>query len=232
MVPLFGCTISGIGVIESSWLCHDHKVIYQRPVAGIDHNSYRAEFFAILMTLSKVSRPVIYSDCLNAVEMLTHLISCHLNHLKPVFGDHQDIWLQIWHQVRSRPPDFIRVVKIRAHQNPESIEDPFLKWQAVMNNRVDLVAKAAVCDWSPVFSKAEAVYQKITKQADNFAQHCQLIISQAEYNPQKESIANLDEDKPDFSSRAPCPGICDFYNIVVPEITSPFGDVFLQRVVN
>lgn len=227
MVPLFGCTISGIGVIESSWLCHDHKVIYQRPVAGIDHNSYRAEFFAILMTLSKVSRPVIYSDCLNAVEMLTHLISCHLNHLKPVFGDHQDIWLQIWHQVRSRPPDFIRVVKI-----PESIEDPFLKWQAVMNNRVDLVAKAAVCDWSPVFSKAEAVYQKITKQADNFAQHCQLIISQAEYNPQKESIANLDEDKPDFSSRAPCPGICDFYNIVVPEITSPFGDVFLQRVVN
>ena len=225
------CTISGIGVIESGWLEYKHKILFQRPLPGLDHNSYRAECFAILMVLSHVSKPIIYSDCLAAVDCVLHLVSCHRSNIKPRFHDHQDIWLQVWRQIQSRPPDFVTMVKTKAHEDPKKIFDPVLKWQAVMNNRVDLVAKAAVTNWSPVFEKAECVHQYITRQTDRFVQHSKLILAQAEYNPQKAKKMDPPEEKPDWSTRAPCPGICRPFELVTPEVTCPFGNIFLDRVI-
>ena len=225
------CTISGIGVIESWWLKNKHTVLFQRPLPGLDHNSYRAECFAILMTLSHIYKPIIYSDCLSAVDTLQHLLHCHQNNLKPSFHDHHDIWLQIWRLVQARPPDCITIIKTKAHEDTNKIADVVLRWQAAMNNRVDLIAKDAVCNWFPVFSKSEGVYHKISKQVERFVQHGQMIVAQAEYNPKKEIKVELPEHKPDWSSRAPCPSVCEYFDVVAPDVPCPFGDVFLQRVV-
>ena len=226
------CAISGMGVIESFWLENKHKVLYARPLPGLDHNSYRAECFAILMTLVLVYRPVIYSDCLSAVDFVLYLLQCHCRHHRPTFTDHQDIWLQVWRQIQARPPEAIRVIKTKAHEDPGKIDQPSLKWQAVMNNKVDLVAKAAVSNWFPVFSKAEAVFQKITKQVERFEQHCHLIVDQAQCDPPKGKICDPSETIPDWSSRMPCPSMCENFRIDIPQdVTCPFGDIFLQRVV-
>ena len=226
------CTISGIGVIESSWLEYKHTVLFQRPLPGLDLNSYRAECFAILMTLSHVFKPIIYSDCLSAVDTLQHLLWCHQNNQRPTFHDHQDIWLQVWRLVQARPPDFIRIVKTKAHEDPDKIDDAVLRWQAVMNNRVDQIAKESVCNWFPVFRKSEKVFHEISKQIDRFTQHCHLIVAQAEYCPKKELKFEVPDQKPDWTSRAPCPSVCVHFDVIVPEVSCPFGDIFLQRVVN
>ena len=133
--------------------------------------------------------------------------------------------------MQARPPDCITIIKTKAHEDTNKIADAVLRWQAAMNNRVDLIAKDAVCNWFPVFSKSETVYHKISKQVERFVQHGQMIVAQAEYNPKKEIKVELPEHKPDWSSRAPCPSVCDYFDVVAPDVPCPFGDVFLQRVV-
>ena len=92
------CTIAGAAAITTKENGEIESVVAAQPMPGVDHNSFRAECFAILLVMQKIYRPRIYSDCQSAVDQLNLLIEQYNQDLPPIYGDHHDIWCQIWEQ--------------------------------------------------------------------------------------------------------------------------------------
>lgn len=226
------CTIAGAAAIivnEDGSLC---RVVAAEPLPGLDHNSYRAEAFGILLTLQHIYNPTIYSDCQSAVDHLHELIICHNLDRTPIFKDHQDIWLQIWDQVRSRCKGCIKVIKTKAHENPEKIIDPQLRWEAYANNCVDQVAKSVAQNWQPVFTDASNAYALIQHDIAMHKRLCEFLVKQNEIVEEfRTPSSETTSVQTDFRGLIPADENCSLFVIQDPIVHCYFGNEFLRRVV-
>ena len=139
------------------------------------------------------------------------------------------MWERVWVQIRSRPPCIIDATKTKAHTDVESIDDPFLKWQAMANNTVDAYAKQALLDWNPTFAKASSHYaisaekQEFLIEYCNFVKHMASKVTDSPIKIQPDAII-------DFTTRIP---VGPFFIHNVPQACPenwPFGEFFWNRL--
>lgn len=226
------CTIAGAAVITTTAQGVLDEIIAAQPMAGVDHNSYRAETFGLLLALQKVYKLCIYCDCQSTVDQLLTLIHLREQELPPVFTDHQDLWRLIWDQLCARPKSFVFIVKTKAHCNPDDIECPHLKWQALSNNLVDIIAKRAVQDWEPIFSAASRMYAEIRKDKEKHAKLCDIVIKQSETNLEKKKEEQRPIIESSFQSLIPAKDLCRPFPRPNNVVACKFGDLFLERVID
>lgn len=226
------CTLAGSAAAEFEYMGGLKRVISSMPLPGVDHNSYRSEIFAVLLTLQNVYSPTIYCDCQAVVETMNDLLGAHSNRLVPKFCDHWDIWMQVWEQIHKRPPNTIWVVKVKAHLNPEKIVCQTEKWKAVCNNTVDVLAKQAVTSWEPVYSTAKNAYDEIQHRKNMHLGLCKMLVKMGNLSVEKIKVVVPDRIVPTFDELCPNPNICHISRIAEIQKKCPFGDEFLQRVVN
>lgn len=94
--------------------------------------------------LQQYGRVVLHTDCAAVVTVCEQLVSARCTGSIPQFSDHEDLWTQVWELLLTRPPNSLRVVKVKAHQTLSKLTCPYDKWIADMNNRVDALAKRLV----------------------------------------------------------------------------------------
>ena len=219
------CCISAGAAVKCQPFQTDHTKIFASPVPGVDHSAYRGEVFAIWGALLSCYRVHLYIDCEAALAMLKYLCDCHSCNITPKIQDHHDLWERVWVQIRSRPPCIIDATKTKAHTDVESIDDPFLKWQAMANNTVDAYAKQALLDWNPTFAKASSHYaisaekQEFLIEYCNFVKHMASKVTDSPIKIQPDAII-------DFTTRIP---VGPFFVHNVPQACPenwPFGDFF------
>ena len=219
------CCISAGAAVKCQPFQTDHTKIFASPVPGVDHSAYRGEVFAIWGALLSCYRVHLYIDCEAALVMLKYLCDCHSCNITPKIQDHHDLWERVWVQIRSRPPCIIDATKTKAHTDVESIDDPFLKWQAMANNTVDAYAKQALLDWNPTFAKASSHYaisaekQEFLIEYCNFVKHMASKVTDSPIKIQPDAII-------DFTTRIP---VGPFFVHNVPQACPenwPFGDFF------
>ena len=226
------CTIAGAASIRVNNDGSLYEIVATEPLPGFDHNSYRAEAFGILLTLQRIYDPTIYSDCQSAVDHLDELLVSHRLGSKPAFKDHQDIWLQIWEQIQQRPINCIRVVKTKAHVDPEKILDPQLRWEAFANNCVDGVAKGVVKNWQPVFAEASNAYARIRHDLAMHKKLCDFLVKQNEVVEETTGRKNIQVvTQSDTHIHIPAEINCRYFPIEDPILHCVFGNEFLKRVV-
>ena len=196
-------------------------------------NSYRAESYAILKTISKVSKTLIYSDCQQALNQLWHLCECHKFGISPKFQDHQDIWGQIWHQIKQRPPGWIEAKKTAAHVALASCSTFQQKWEAWMNSKVDELAKDAVQRWKPMFQKNEHCSKQLDSKFKKLRALHDVIIGQATLSkPVDFKHSTPENQKDEFQDKIPVLAICSPFPISGVLDECPFTVTFLNRVVD
>ena len=227
------CTLSGAAAVVTDKHGEICEVVATSPMPGIDHNSYRAEIFAVLLVLQNIYLPIIYCDCLGVVDKLNSLVESHQQQLPPKFCDHWDIWIQVWEQIVRRPPGSIQIIKVRAHVDHTKLICPIEKWKAISNDRVDKLAKQVVIDWEPVFSNAKQAYDEIIKQKQMHLELCKIIVDIGNISVVKPSEPEViqTEAPVSFDNLTPDCRECLHFPVVCPEVKCPFGDIFLQRVV-
>ena len=108
------------------------------------HNSYRAECFSILMVLREYWKVNVYSDCLTVVNQLQQLLDALASGGKLPIGTHSDLWIPIADQLRVRSPGDVKVFKVKAHQDWQSMAIGLDRTYAFFNCAVDEAAKSAV----------------------------------------------------------------------------------------
>ena len=151
-------TIAGYAVIESPEPFGSFHVCESGVLPMQEQNSYRAEVCGIIRAIALSYRVVIYSDCQSAITVVEALIDAiSAGRQMPVL-EHHDLWDIVWHLLQNRPRDAVRIAKVKAHENPLSIEDPFLQWVSRGNNYADLEAKKCV-QKHPMFPKLAKQYK-------------------------------------------------------------------------
>ena len=229
----FTLALAGIAAIECTQESYEHKQLFSEPLPGIDMNSYRAEAYAILKTMSKVSKTMIYSDCQQALNHLWYLCECHKNEICPKFQDHQDIWGQIWIQIKQRPPGWIDAKKTAAHVSLSSCSSSQQRWEAWMNNQVDVLAKEAVQKWRPMFHKNEQCFNQLNSKFKKLRALHDVIIGQAtQTKPVDFKHVTPENQKDEFQDKIPVLAICSPYPISGVPDDCPFTMTFLNRVVD
>eukprot|EP00438_Fugacium_kawagutii_P025640 Skav209571 [mRNA] locus=scaffold281:133458:135524:+ [translate_table: standard] len=112
-----------------------------------DHTAYRGEVWALLLALQQFYSICVHTDCAALIAACDQLLLARATGSQPQFGDHEGLWTLIWELVLTRPVGLITLVKVKAHQKICDILDPSLRWMAIMNDRVDTLAKKLVADY-------------------------------------------------------------------------------------
>lgn len=123
-------------------------------------------------------------------------------------------------------------MKVKAHLNPEKIVCQTEKWKAVCNNTVDVLAKQAVTSWEPVYSTAKNAYDEIQHRKNMHLGLCKMLVKMGNLSVEKIKVVVPDRIVPTFDELCPNPNICHISRIAEIQKKCPFGDEFLQRVVN
>ena len=130
---------------------------------GKDHNSYRAEAYAILMVCQKYRNCIIYTDCQAVKGELTMLLEATKYGNTPSFQNHADIWEAI-HCVIQRGHHRIELVKVKAHTEHQTQQDFETRWRSLCNARVDLEAKLAIThDHREIYEHFNTQYNSLCK---------------------------------------------------------------------
>ena len=224
----FVLSLAGMAAIECIPGSYEFSVVFAEPLPGIDTNSFRAESFAILKTLSEVSRPKIFTDCQIALDLLWYLCECRAVGIEPKIPDHHDIWGQVWFQIRNRSPNWIEAVKTAAHTSLNSCTNDQQKWEAWMNNKVDELAKSAVRNWAPMFLRNQKYFSELEVRRKHLETLQDVIVRQASsvVTPEFKKVREKC-----FAHRIPSESICaPFPSCNIPD-DCPFPPLFMQRVV-
>ena len=83
-----------------------------------------------------------HTDCAAALSVCLMMQRCRVAGTWPVFRDHHDIWMLAWRHLLTRPAGAVSFYKVKAHVNPDLLDDSVLRQHAKMNNIVDGVAKS------------------------------------------------------------------------------------------
>ena len=92
------------------------------PILGPVQTAYRAELAALAAVLCSADRPLrVHSDCQDVVDHFNHF-----THEGFLDCPGTDIWLLILPIIRSRPPDFFQVVKVKGHASTTDVDKGFV----------------------------------------------------------------------------------------------------------
>ena len=90
-------------------------------------------------------------------------------------SQYNEAWEAIRSHIIKRRPEDIRVEKVKAHQDPERIEDPHQRWCAKGNETADMNAKRAITE------DAADIYQERQKAAESQTKRLQELIKYHQY---------------------------------------------------
>lgn len=106
-----------------------------------DHNSHRAEIYAVLLGLQMGFKLQIYCDCQSVIDSFHHLAHAIQQGAKIPNLDNWDLWVHIHDSIRNRV-EHIQIIKTKGHDNMQGESQQH--WQAWSNEEVDKHAKLAV----------------------------------------------------------------------------------------
>ena len=136
------CCLSGAAVIE--WYENEMHERKRQILPFQDHSSYRAEVFAVLLTLERFWNVNIFSDCGAVVKQFAQLCD-EIQRGGPVtHGDHANLWIHIeWH-MRKCSHRKVSMFKVKAHVCETDGLSELDKLHAWGNDCADKSAKAAI----------------------------------------------------------------------------------------
>ena len=193
-----------------------------------DHNSHRAEIYALIIGLSMGRHLQIYSDCQSVVDTFHTMATAIGNNTRLPDLDNWDLWIHVHNLIQYRAAD-IRLHKTKGH---DSMDGNTLKhWQAWANHEVDWHAKAAVVEDHPeLMTKFRKVAQ--TLETRHIA-HAQLLSFHVE--AAKRVFRNKNSHKITDKQDGDRPGETILHHIPnIPEQvvdTCPINGPFLTRLV-
>ena len=127
------------------------QVVGSAVLGGLIQTAFRAELTAVCAALSygqHSGRDIrIWTDCLGVVRKYTALVHGHSTIRRN--SSNADLWFRILDLVDSIGSHRIQVIKVAAHQNPDTLEGLQDKWIARNNAAVDRAARAANLDRPP-----------------------------------------------------------------------------------
>ena len=106
-----------------------------------DHNSHRAEIYALILALTMGKNVRLYGDCLSVLDIFTDILECLRQGLPPRYRDNVDLWEHVTILATTRLPH-ISIHKTKGHAC-ESGSSP-QHWEAWANNTADHAAKQAI----------------------------------------------------------------------------------------
>lgn len=106
-----------------------------------DHNSHRAEIYAVLLGLHLGYRLQLYSDCQSVIDTFNQLAFIIRHEAKIPSLDNWDLWEYVYESIKNRV-DYVQIIKTKGHDNMHGESQHH--WQAWANDVVDKHAKLAV----------------------------------------------------------------------------------------
>ena len=194
-----------------------------------DHNSHRAEIYALMLGLRFGFTLQIYSDCQSVVDALQHILSALQHETRIPDLDNWDLWIHVVELVKNRP-NCISIIKTKGHDSSNG--HTVVHWQAWANDAVDQHAKAAILEDNPVlFKKFSEADQSLLNRRDSHRKILQFHVDVARVNFQSKVVScipdKLDGDVPIATVThiiPPIPNdICD---------RCPINTEFLHRIVS
>lgn len=103
----------------------------------------------------------IFTDCQAVVDGLSAMLSAHADGKRGRIHEHADIWDVIQIHVQARSCDAIRVFKVKAHVQWQSLPESRERFWAYCNDVVDRSAKkAVVCDNFDLWQRMQSIVNK------------------------------------------------------------------------
>eukprot|EP00435_Cladocopium_sp_Y103_P007976 s1192_g2.t1 len=136
---LVGLTFAAAAYVH----CKDYRIISTcaEAMPGCDHSSYRGEVWAVIMALRDFCFVHVFTDCAAVVANSIAILSAIRAGTQPTFSDHDDLWDIVWQLLEGRPVGSLQITKVKAHQDIQSIVEPYERWLAFMNDKADRLAK-------------------------------------------------------------------------------------------
>ena len=149
------CCLAGSALIcvtgEYSW-----RLVERCIIPGMDHSSYNGEVFAVFMALQYSKCIDIYTDCSGVIQVLQTMLDQPEEQMRRVDTFDCPIWRSIhWHMVRRQHGD-VRIFKVQAHEEWETLTHGDARRFAFFNNQVDAQAKAVFLEDNLVLYKKMA----------------------------------------------------------------------------
>lgn len=127
------------------------QVVGSAVLGGLVQTAFRAELTAVCAALTygqQSGRDIrIWTDCLGVVRKYTALVQGHGTVRRN--SSNADLWFRILDLVDCIGAHRIQVIKVAAHQNPDTLGSEHEKWIARNNATVDWAARAANLDRPP-----------------------------------------------------------------------------------
>lgn len=225
--PLTSLAAGAAIVVEpnpSRSVIHVHRML----MPTRDHNSHRAEIYALLLGLRLGNALHIYSDCQSVIDAFHLLSHAVYTDSKIPDLDNWDLWVHVLELLQNTTKT-IHLYKTKGHDSSDG--KTIKHWQAWANNEVDKHAKAAILDDNSKlydrFTKAFHVLQS------RHAAHQQILhfhVEAAKLNFQSRVVANIPNkvngERPDDTVFHVIPSIPeDFLS------NCPINVTFLHRLV-
>lgn len=183
-----------------------------------DHNSHRAEIYALLLGVRLRSTLHIYSDCQSVIDAFHLLAHAVRTETKIPDLDNWDLWVHVLDILRNTTKN-INIYKTKGHDSSEGVT--IKHWQAWANNEVDKHAKAAILEDNPqLYDRFTKATQVLQSRHEAHPQILQFHVEAAKLNFQSRVVANIPKLKKINGDR---PG--DTILHVIPSIPE---DIFLS----
>ena len=226
-------TIAASAAIIVQDMSYRPKKIVTQLMPGADHNSYRAETYAIYLALQSEHTLKIYCDCAAAVTVFQTLQEHHRRGTQPQKISSWDLWEGIWQHIKDRPHGAVEIQKIKAHQQHQETRTARQEWERHWNDQVDAQAKEQVVT-APLYQEAAEQYrrqQATEKRMEDLYKYI-LTLSrkalQAKAGGKEPSQLAAIKSWEDQIARGPC---IRAEPIAVPDKKFPYNDTFLARIV-
>ena len=131
---------------------------------GQFHDICRAETFGVLVCLEYNRACHIHCDNQSVVTMFQKVLAAPFSPFQFRAHPNYDLWLRISHLLWTRPPNLVRVSKIKAHRCLDSIADDSQRWLAAGNQQADLLAKQVLQARTQVLCAANARWSSQAEQ--------------------------------------------------------------------
>ena len=214
-------------------------VVEQHPIRNVlhvqrslmptrDHNSHRAEIYALLMGLRLGNTLFIYSDCqsvIDAFHLFAHAVSTET---KLPDLDNWDLWVHVLDILRSTMKN-ITIYKTKGHDSSEGVT--IKHWQAWANDVVDKHAKAAILEDNPqLYDRFTKATQVLQSRHEAHQQILHFHVEAAKLNFQSRVVATIPKK---VNGEQPIDTILHVIPPIPEDIvlSCPINETFLHRLV-
>lgn len=226
------CCIAGSSAVVVSFDDACWEPLCCEPLPYFDQSSFRAESFAILLTLQKCWRVKFYVDCAAVISHF-HAMYENLRRGRPMpMLSHSDIWKHIWWHLKRRPLDSVVLIKVRAHVDASKVLSQYDALCAKFNDAADQLAKQAVVNKAaPVYAKMKSIVERRKLVEANTMQYHEYMCRINDQFTATMKTPLSHEVIPDFGSVLRVEGPLTTFDLPAQNVidASPFGAKFTQR---